>query len=149
MGRRIFSVKYATIVLLTVTVLVLGALNARQKRIYIPPDDGASWIQGSGGVQARIVAPDGPADKAGIRPGDVLKAINGRMVRSDLHVTQVLYGLGTWSKATYTIVRDEKEIETTLITNPIPLEFLRRQEYLEVIGLIYLLVGFFVLIKRS
>jgi len=154
MGRKIFSFKYVATVLLTVAVLILGGLNAQQKRRFSTPDDGAVWIQGPAGIQARAVAPNGPADKAGIQTGDVLKAItpvNGNPipVRSDRHVTQILYELGTWSRATYTVVRNEKEVPMMLVTAPPPVQYLRHQQYLEVIGLIYFLVGIFVLLKRS
>src|SRR6266516_2969420 len=103
MGRKIFSFKYVATVLLTLAVLILGGLNAQQKRRYLPPDDGASWIQQRAGVQARFVAPEGPAEKAGIHRGDILKAINGQTIRNERHVTQLLYELGAWSRATYTI----------------------------------------------
>src|SRR5215471_20760063 len=149
MGRKIFSFKYVATVLLTIAVLILGALNVQQKRRYMPPDDGVSWIQGPEGIQARLIVTDGPAEKAGIQRGDILKAINGEAVRNDRHVTQILYELGIWSRATYTIVRNEKEIETTLIIGPSPPQYLRHQEYLEVIGLLFFLVGVFVLLKRS
>src|SRR5213594_2479951 len=149
MPRKIWSVKYVATVLLTLAVLILGGLNAQQKRRYVPPDDGASWIQGIEGVQARLVFPDGPAEKAGIRRGDLLKAINGQAVQNDRQVTRVLYELGVWSRATYTLDRDGKEFDTTLVVGPPPEEVLRHQKYLEVIGLIYFLVGCFVLLKRS
>src|SRR5436853_6052645 len=129
MPRKIWSVKYVATVLLTVAVLILGGLNAQQKRRYIPPDDGASWIQGPAGIQARLVVPGGPADKAGIQQGDTLKAIDDETVKSDRHVTQILYQLGQWSKATYRLVRNEKEIETTVVVAPAPEQFLRHQQY--------------------
>src|SRR5439155_1571183 len=56
MGRKIFSFKYVVTVLLTLAILILGGLNVQQKRRYIPPDDGASWIQSAAGVRARAVA---------------------------------------------------------------------------------------------
>ncbi len=149
MGRKIFSFKYVATVLLTIAVLILGALNVQQKRRYVPPDDGVSWIQGPAGIQARVVVPEGPADKAGIQRGDILKAIDGQPLRNDRHVTQILYELGVWSRATYTIVRNEKEVDTTVVIGPSPPQYLRHQEYLEVIGLLYFLVGVFVLLKRS
>ena len=149
MGRKIFSFKWVAIVLLSLTVLILGGLNAQQKRRYLPPDDGVSWIQASRGIEARVVTPGGQAEKAGIQPGDVLKAINGQTLRNDRHVTQILYELGVWSKATYTVVRNEKEMDTTVVIAPAPEEFLRHQKYLEVIGLLYFVVGAFVLLKRS
>lgn len=149
MRRKIWSVKYVATVLLTLTVLILGGLNAQQKRRYIPPDDGAAWVEGTKGVQARLVVPEGPAEKAGIRRSDVLKAINGQAVENDRHVTRLLYELGTWSRATYTIDRDGKEFDTTVVVGPPPEQSLRHQKYLEIIGFIYFLVGCFVLLKRS
>ena len=149
MTRKIFSLKYVATVLLTLILLILGGLNAQQKRRYVPPDDGVSWIEGAQGIEARFVVSEGPADKAGIQRGDVLKAINGEDIQNDRHVTQVLYQLGIWSRATYTLLRDEKEFPTTVIISPPPEQYLRHQKYLELIGLIYFLVGAFVLLKRS
>jgi two-component system, NtrC family, sensor kinase len=149
MARTIFSFKYVATVLLTVGILILGILNAQQKRRYIPPDDGASWIQSPAGVEARQVVPNGPADKAGIQHNDILKAINDQAIRNDRHVTQVLYKLGVWSRATYTIVRNGQEIPTTVVIGPPPPQYLRHQQYLEIIGLVYFLIGVFVLLKRS
>jgi two-component system, NtrC family, sensor kinase len=148
MGRKIFSFRYIATVLLTVTVLILGGLNVQQKRRFTPPDDGASWVQVSNGIQARFIVPGGATDKAGIQAGDYLKAINDQPVRNDLHVTQILYELGSWQRATYTIVRNEKEITTTVVLEAPP-QFLKHQKYLEIIGLVYFLVGIFVLLKRS
>src|SRR3954468_250780 len=135
MGRKIFSFKYVATVLLTIAVLVLGTLNVQQKRRYIPPDDGVSWIQGPAGIQARVVVPGGPADKAGIQQGDVLKAIDAQPLRNDRHVTQILSERGVWSRATYPTVRNEKEVDTTVVIGPPPPQYLRHQQYLEVIGL--------------
>ena len=149
MAQKIFSFKYIAALLLTVGILILGGLNAEQKRRYIAPDDGASWIESSQGVEARLVVPDSPADKAGIQRGDILKAIDGQEIQNDRHVTQILYGLGVWSRATYRVNRDGKEFETTLVIGPPPPQFLHHQKYLEIIGLIYFLVGSFVLLKRS
>ena len=101
------------------------------------------------GVQARLVVADGPADKAGIQRGDVLKAINGQPVRNDRHVTQILYELGVWSKANYTLERAGKVFEATVVVSPPPERLLRQRLYLEIIGLLYFLVGIFVLLKRS
>jgi hypothetical protein len=63
MARKIFSFKYIVTVLLTVGILILGGLNVQQKRRYIPPDDGASWVQGPRGIEARLILADGPAVK--------------------------------------------------------------------------------------
>src|SRR5436309_3621150 len=149
MGRQIFSFRYVATVLLTLAILILGALNVQQKRRYVPPEDGAAWIQTSRGVEALQVSPDGPAERAGIRRGDLLKAIEGQAIQNDRHVPRILYQLGVWSKATYTLERDGKLIYPTLVVAPQPERVLRQQRYLEIIGLLYLLVGAFVLLKRT
>jgi len=148
MARKIFSFRYVPTVLLTVVVLVLGGLNVQQKRLYSPPDDGASWVQGPDGVEAQMIVRGGPADKAGIQVGDKLEAIDGQAMLNDRRVTQILYELGSWRRADYRLVRNEQEILTTVVLE-VPPQFLRHQKYLEVIGLIYFLVGVFVLLKRS
>jgi two-component system NtrC family sensor kinase len=149
MTRKILSFKYVATVLLTLAILVLGGLNVQQKREYLPSDDGASWIENAQGIQARLVAPDGPADKAGIQRGDILIAINGQVLRNDRHVTQMLYEIGPWSKATYTLERDGRSFPATVVVAAQPEDALRHQKYLEIIGLLYLLVGMFVLLKRT
>jgi predicted metalloprotease with PDZ domain len=64
------------VTLLTVGLLVIGGLNVEQKRKWIDPDDGCSWIQSGDFVQAQQVARDGPAAHAGIQPGYILHIIN-------------------------------------------------------------------------
>src|SRR5438552_18589066 len=136
MHRKIWSVKYVAPLLLTWTGLILGGLNAQQKRRYIAPDDGTAWVEGTEGIQARLVVPDGPAEKAGIRRGDVLRAINGQAVENDRHVTRFLYELGAWSRATYTIDRDGKEFDTSVVVAPPSDESSRPTKCLEMIWLI-------------
>src|SRR6478672_4544362 len=135
MARKIFSFKYIVTVLLTLGILILGGLNVQQKRRYIPPDDGASWVQGPAGIEARLILPDGPAVKAGILRGDILRAINGRPIQNDRQVTQVLYELGAWSKATYTLQRRATVFDAQVVVGPQPERVLRQQTYLEIIGL--------------
>lgn len=149
MRRKIFTFRYIGTVLLTIAVLILGGLNVQQKREWIAPDDGASWIQGSSGIQAHQVVAGGPADRAGIQRGDFLRRINGRAVLNDRHVTQILYEFGIWSRATYTVERNGSTFETTVVVAPPPERVARQRTYLEIIGILYFLVGIFVLIRRS
>src|SRR5579871_6844862 len=151
MGRKITSFTTIVTALLTIGLLILGGLNVDQKRKYVPPDDGVSWIQGPDGVRASGVVKDGPAERAGIQRGDILKAINGETVLNDRHVTQILYNnVGLWGRARYTIVRNDSEpFDVTLIVEPPPLRIQQQRLYLEVIGLLYFLIGLFVLLRRS
>src|SRR5262249_14033413 len=68
--------------------------------------------------------------------------------RNERHVTQILYDLFVWHTAKYTIVRNEKQFTTTVVLEA-PVQGIRHQRDLEIIGLVYLLVGTFVLLKRS
>src|SRR5207249_4432205 len=68
---------------------------------------------------------------------------------NDRHVTRVLYELGVWSRATYTLNRDGKEFDTTVVVGPPAEQVLRHQKDLQIIGLLYFIVGCFVLLKRS
>src|SRR5438093_9961388 len=107
MGRKIFSFTFIATAILTLAVLILGGINVDQKRKFVPPDDGCSWIQGPQGVEATFILPEGPAERAGIRRGDILKAINGEVILNDRHVTKILYNkIGLWDRAKYTIVRN-------------------------------------------
>ena len=149
MKRRVLSLRLFSTVLLTLGVLILGGINVQQKRIWVAPDDGCSWVQNAQDIQARFVVEDGPCNRAGILPGDVLKVIDGHLVQSDRHVTQLLYEIGVWSKATYTLERDGTSFESTLIIAPPPQKLLQQRLYLEIVGLLYFLIGSFVLIKRA
>ena len=149
MSGRILSLKFVATAVVTVGLLILGGLNIQQKRLWVVPEDGCSWIQTAAGVQARVVAEGGPADRAGIREGDILTAINGRPVVSDQDVTEMIYELGIWKTPTYTLRRGGVEIKSTpVVITPLNQRFVRQRLFLEIIGIYYFLVGGFVLIKR-
>ena len=146
---RILSFRLIATVVLSLGIIILGGLNVRQKRSWIAPDDGVSWIETEpGAVTATLVLADGPGGRAGIQAGDILVLINDIQVANDRHVTQILHELGEWSRATYQLERDGAEIETTVVVTPQPERFKSAFVYLEIIGVLYLLVGIFVATKR-
>lgn len=126
----------------------MGGLNMEQKRKWVAPDDGCSWIQTGSQVKAQQVDPGGPADRAGIQQGDILVAINERPVESDSHVTQILYEVGPWNKADYTINRAGSVFTSKVSVTGPPAHLIRQRLYLEIIGLFYFLVGLIVLFRR-
>ena len=146
---RILSFRLIATVILSLGMIILGGLNVQQKRSWIAPDDGVSWIESRpGAVEAALVLADGPGSRAGIERGDVLVAIDEIAIQNDRHVTQVLYDLGEWARATYQLERAEAAFETTVVVSPQPERFQNRFTYLEIIGVLYLLVGLFVVTKR-
>ena len=46
--------------------------------------------QAKGGVRVETVSPDGPADKAGIKPGDIITEFDGERVRSTMQFSRLV-----------------------------------------------------------
>ena len=63
--------------LCTVACVVFGTINFQKEREYVVPDDGVWWLENGGLLLAQRVAPHGPGEQAGIKPGDQLLDING------------------------------------------------------------------------
>lgn len=133
------------LVLLSLTLVVLGALNFEQRSLYQLPDDGVSWLDSPAGVTAWIVARDGPAHRAGIREGDVLLAIRGRPVRRSADATDAIFHSEVWSLVTYDLVRQAKPLQARVVIAP-QTNCLRR--YLDLLGLLYLIVGILIFMRR-
>ncbi len=137
----------ALLAVLTVAAVVAAILNLQQQRRFELPDDGVTWIDGPHGVEALRVAASSPAERSGLRPGDVLHAINGVAVRKALSVPQILFGIGTWKRAEYRVARHDIELRPTLIIQPVarnPLIY-----YLYIVGLLHLLIGLYVFFRRE
>jgi Do/DeqQ family serine protease len=75
-----------------------------------------------GGVVVKELFPGGPADKAGIRPGDVLLAINGRDVLDPQGMAFRLATLRIGDQATVTLVRKGRQLEVPVQLTPAPRE---------------------------
>ena len=80
--------------LLTVAAVVFALINFQQRLSFDVPDDGISWLDNSQGVQAMYVGPHSPGDRAGIRPGDQLLAIDGVRVHRAVDVMKRLWAQG-------------------------------------------------------
>ena len=149
MGEKFLSLRFIGTALLTLGLLIIGGFNIHQKRSYVIPEDGCLWIQTDAGVQAQVVVNDGACDRAGVHEGDLLRSINYMKIESDRDVTRALYSVGVYSTARYTLERDGVEFESARVTIYPPAQRLvRRRLYLEIIGIYFLVVGAFVLIKR-
>ena len=75
-----------------------------------------------GGVVVHELFPGGPADEAGIRPGDVLLAINGRNVLDPQGMVFRLATLRIGDEAMVTVVRKGKQLELPVELTPAPRE---------------------------
>jgi S1-C subfamily serine protease len=67
-------------------------------------------VAGGGAFVARVL-PDGPADRGGVRAGDVLLAINGKPVADPSGMLNIVAELAPGSQATMKLKRGEKEVD--------------------------------------
>ncbi|HEY1385768.1 MAG TPA: DegQ family serine endoprotease [Dongiaceae bacterium] len=84
-----------------------------------------------GGVVVKELFPGGPADKAGLKPGDVLTAINGRNVDDPQGMAFRLATLPVGGTAKVTIVRKGEQMELPVELTPAPREPEPDQSWLE------------------
>jgi PAS domain S-box-containing protein len=139
----------------TIGVCVLAGFNLSQEFGVDFPTDGVVWVEVQGGLQADRVPTDSPAWGAGIRPGDILQAINGEPTPRVSTQVREMYGNGLWDHAAnYSIVRPMRDVSGTGSSLPFPV-----QVWLEpadrsmahgsrLIALVYLLIGLYVLFRR-
>jgi two-component system NtrC family sensor kinase len=149
---RILAVALA---LATLGVCVLAGFNLSQELSAEFPTDGVVWMETQGGLEADRVPADSPGWKAGIRPGDVLKAINGEPTTRLASQVRAIYRNGLYEHpATYSVVRPGAGVHGVADTAAFPV-----QVYLEsadrstdqgkrLIALVYLLIGLYVLFRR-
>ena len=137
-------------------VVTLGAIglaiaNLVQESSYPAPTDGARWIETEGGLRAYIVPAGSAADKAGIRQGDVLTAIDGVPTTIVATADREMYRTGVWGHATYSVLRQTSDwAKPIAIDIGVILEPTDRTDYQveRLIGLIYLAIGLYVLFRR-
>jgi len=93
------------------------------------------------------LAPNSPAARAGIRPGDLLIAINNVPVTSQVQVTRRLWHAGLWNQVRYKLARNGREFETPIVTAPAekPASI---ENYGRFVGLLYLFIGLFIFVRR-
>ena len=147
-----FQLSTAVLTVVTAAALVAAVLNFQQLRKFHLPDDGVTWVDrsaspGHSNVTARRVAADGGAQRAGIRAGDILIRINSADVKNAVDAARILYGLGVWRQANYTISRSNVEFSVPIITGE---SFRDRALFLEYFtGAAYLAIGLFVYLRRG
>src|SRR5580658_589384 len=90
-----FQLSTAILTVLTIAAAIAAGLNYQQIHRFRLPDDGVAWadLTGADGqkqVRAVRVAANGPADRAGIRPQDILESIQASPIRDTSDVPQRL-----------------------------------------------------------
>src|SRR5215469_6598920 len=125
-----FRVSALVLALITLTAVVFAAINFWKEGQYPVPYDGAWWVESGNGLKAERVTAGGPAERADIKPGDQLLAIDGRPIvaakdqqgRVIKNATSLLerqlYASGVWSKLTYKLNRGGLTIQTQVVLIP-------------------------------
>ena len=143
------------LLILTAAALVAAVMSFQHLRTYVYPDDGVTWIDqlgpdGRQHVLAAYLAPGGPGQRAGIRPGDELLRIEKRPIHNALEVPQTLAALHLpgMAPAQYTLRRNGIEFQKDYIfIQPAAIDSALYYQY--GIGLFYLAIGLFVYFRRT
>ena len=77
-------------------------------------------IPGGAGVLIAGVERNGPAEKGGVKPGDVLIAVNGRATRDPAAMLDAVAGLAPGSQATLKLRRAQNELEVAVTVGKRP-----------------------------
>src|SRR6516165_10583457 len=137
---------FVVIALLSVAAVLFAWINFQKDRESFTPTDGIWWVESGDHLQARRVDANGPGEKAGVKQGDMLVAVDGRNISNVASLERQLYRTGVWSKTRYSLVRQGIPLEApNLVLVPAD-----RTLYigLRVIALVYLCIGLYVLLRR-
>lgn len=66
-------------------------------------------LEGSAGTLVASVLRDGPADKAGIKPGDILVAVEGKPIKNSSEMLNLVAALPPGETVTVTVIRGKQE----------------------------------------
>ena len=141
------SLGAVVLALATLAAVIFAWLNFVQRETFESPDDGVAWLDTSRGPQAWKLAPNAPAARAGVRPGDILLSINNVPVTSQIQVTKRLWRAGLWTQVRYKLLRNNEEFETLVVTAPTEAPS-SIENYTRIVGLLYLFIGLFIFVRR-
>jgi PAS domain S-box-containing protein len=129
-------------------LITLGVGNVLAVANWNEAEDGVLWAARAEGVTAAEIAPGTPASHSGLRPGDVLLAIEGRPVDSPDDVVAAFHASHPGARLRYTVVRlGSHEVVELRLTRVPPVN--RGLYYvLAVVGIFTLLVGGLVRLRR-
>ena len=154
--KNAFQTRILAVVLAAATLgaCVLAGLNFAAESDYIVPTDGVAWAEVTGGLCAEQVPADSPADRAGIRTGDILQSVDDHATPRVANFTRQIFRDGSYGKAVYSIARPAHRCEFQPNATKFPVQVIlaptdRSINYgLRLIALVYLCIGLYVLFRR-
>src|SRR5262245_39468944 len=145
-GRRPWGSSIFALVVV-ITLVFLGAANIIIRAQWHEVEDGVLWGTRAEGVTAVDVAPGSAADAAGVRPGDILLAINEAPVQTPADVIAYQHRGQEGTGLSYSLVRlgtrQALQVSLTAANRTTAMYFV-----LAAVGLFSLLVGAWVRVRR-
>jgi PAS domain S-box-containing protein len=140
---------HAGLAVATVAVLLcLGVANIVLRASWHEVEDGVLWAQQPEGVVAAEVAAGSAGAVAGLRPGDVLLAIDGVPIDTPAQVVEALHGGNVGTRLTYTVLRFGAREVRRLALQPVPHGNRALYFVLAAVAIFTLLVGLSVRLRR-
>jgi len=142
MVRRGNNTRLWAIAALALVLLAVGSVSFVRRVGAMRPVLGVEWVQTSSGPLAVGVTPGGPAERAGLRTGDVLTEIDGRRVRSALEAAELGWGIEADGEVSLVVRRGLEQLTLRLGPDwqPQPEIYI----YLAVVGLAFWASGLFI-----
>jgi two-component system, NtrC family, sensor kinase len=130
---------------LTLAAAILAFINFTKESNFEQPTDGVWWSESADGLTAQRVLTDSPGERAGIKAGDQLTAINGTPTTRVATLERQMFRTGTYRTATYTLHRNQVRLDIPVILEPAD----RSANFgARLIAMIYLGIGLYVLFRR-
>ena len=129
-------------------LLALAAANISLRASWHEVEDGVLWSARAEGVVAAEVAPRSAADRAGLRAGDVLVALNGQAVDHPDQVLEAMHGGRRGDRLTYTVLRSGARDVREVALQPVPSGNRALYFFQAAIAIFTLLVGMSVRLRR-
>jgi PAS domain S-box-containing protein len=146
--QRTLWLKSTSTMLVVAGLLCLAVLNIYQRATWSEVEDGVLWRSLNGAVVATEVAAGTPADRAGIKSGDVLLMVEGREVLDVPDVVEILHASRPGQPLHYLVARADAREQPTIEVAPIPSGPRGIYFALAAVGIFSLLVGASVRLRR-
>jgi two-component system NtrC family sensor kinase len=143
-----FQLSTAILTILTLVAGFAAILNLDEQYHFRLHEDGVTWVDRPGGVEALYVPPRSAAATKGFQAGDHLISIDGEPVEKAIDVTKILTGIMAWGNADYRVSRGQVEILIPkMVVGEVPMD--RAVLYQYMVGFAYIVIGLFVYFRRG
>lgn len=135
-------------VAVTLALLTLGLVNVVSRATSQEVEDGVLWVERAAGVVAAEVAAPSAGSRAGVRPGDILLAIDNQPVEGRADVLALQHRASPGDRHIYTLLRLGSQEVANVALAPMPTGAGLFYYVLAAVGIFTLLVGAAVRARR-